>query len=67
MPTRFATLDRPSTRPLETAARTLARSVLTIFVICLVAALALGLRYVLFEYSHGDRQFVQRLLVAFLP
>lgn len=54
----------PSTPQLDVAAplRALIRTLLTVTCLALVVVAVLAVRYVAFEYTHGDRSVVQRLL-----
>lgn len=44
-----------------------ARVALTILCVAAVSAAILGARYLIFEYNHGDRQMVLRLLDKLSP
>jgi hypothetical protein len=46
---------------------TVARAALTILCLAAVAAAVPAVRYLVFEYNHGDRQIVQRLFDSLLP
>ena len=50
-----------------TAFGTVARAALTILCLAAVAAAVPAVRYLVFEYNHGDRQIVQRLFDSLLP
>jgi len=43
------------------------RAALTILCLAAVAAAVPAVRYLAFEYNHGDRQIVQRLFTSLLP
>jgi hypothetical protein len=44
-----------------------ARGALKILCIAAAAATVLAVRYLVFEYNHGDHQAVQRLVAPLLP
>ena len=54
-------------RAIVGAMRSLARGVLIAVCVCLACTAILGGRYLLFEYRHGDRQMVLRLLDHLSP
>ena len=47
--------------------RTIGRAALQIVCLAAIAVAVLGGRYLLYEYTHGDRQVVMHLLDTFLP
>ena len=49
------------------ALATIGRGALKILCIAAVAAAILGVRSLVFEYNHGDRQVVQHLLEPLMP
>ena len=52
---------------LTTTLGTVVRSALKILCIAAVAATVLAVRYIVFEYTHGDHHVVQRLVDGLLP
>jgi hypothetical protein len=47
--------------------RVLARGAVAVACLCAIAAVVLGFRYLVFEYNHGDRQILFRLLDSLMP
>lgn len=47
--------------------RVMARGAVTIACICAFAVVVLAFRYLAFEYNHGDRQILFRLLDSLMP
>lgn len=60
-------IEEPARPPIGRALRGLTRGAATIACASIIAGLALGTRYLVFEYSHGDRQIVAHLLESLLP
>jgi hypothetical protein len=57
----------PARSQLRQTLRALRRGAAIILCLSVIAVLAVGTRHLVFEYNHGDRQVVQRLVASLIP